>query len=87
MAQLNLGFSRRRRPGSSWLACPAHLLTAAFLAGPNASSAPNQAWPVPRVKKRGGAPLDRLGHVRLKSAKLQMEFNGDRSQTDFVTKT
>jgi hypothetical protein len=87
MAQLNLTLSRRQRPGFSCLACPARLLTAAFLAGPNASSAPNQTWPVPRVEKRSRAPLDRLGHVRLKGAKLQIELNRDSSQTDFVTKT
>jgi hypothetical protein len=56
-----------------------------FLAGPNASSVSNQIWPVPRVEKRSGPLLDRLGHVRLKSTKLQIELNGDSSQTDFAT--
>jgi hypothetical protein len=88
VAQLNLAFSRRRRPGLSDLArLSPRLLTAAFLAGPNAWSAPNQAWPVPRVEKRSGALFDRLGHVRLKSAKLEIKLDRDSSQTDFVTKT
>jgi hypothetical protein len=88
VAQLNLAFPRRKRPGLSCHACPPpHLLTAAFLTDPNASLASNQTWPVPRIEKRSGALLDRFGHLRLKSTKLQFELNRDSSQTDFATKT
>jgi hypothetical protein len=88
MARLNLAFPGRKPPRLSCLACPApRLLTAAILASRNASSAPDETWPVPRVEKRSGAPLDRLGHVRLKSAKLQIELNGHSGQTDFPTES
>lgn len=88
MAQLNLTFLPRERPALSCLTCPApHVLMTSFLADPNASSVSYQIWRVPRVEKRSGALLDRLGRVRLKSTELQIELNGDSSQTDFVTET
>jgi hypothetical protein len=88
MAQLNLSFLPRERPALSRFTCPApHVLMTGLLADPNASSVSYQIWRVPRVEKRSGPLLDRLGRVRLKSTELQIELNGYGSQTDFVTET
>jgi hypothetical protein len=88
---MRVGFVRERPAWFAGVACRStgqkkseHCADAG---GPNPSSVSNQTWPVPRVEKRSGALLDRLGRVRLKSTKLQIELNGDSSQTDFATET
>jgi hypothetical protein len=43
-----------------------------------------QTRPVPRGEKRGGSPLDSLGHSRVKRIELQIELVRDSGQTDLA---
>jgi hypothetical protein len=84
----NLGFSRRETLGWSSVACHApRLTTAAFLASPNYSWVAGQTASTAREEKRGVAPLDSLGHIRLKRIELQIELSRDSGQTDLAIET
>src|SRR5271165_6404376 len=79
----NLNFFRKETLGSSCLArAVPRFATASFLASPNTSWEAGQTGPVPREEKRGGSPLDGLGHIRVKRIELQFEPTRDSGQTD-----
>jgi hypothetical protein len=64
-----------------------HLAPTAFVTNPTPSWVVGQSWTVSREKKRGSAPFDGIGHLRLKRIGPQIEFGGDSGETDLAVNT